>query len=121
ARQPANTAAGAVMPEVAVAITDSLGHILTSATDTVSVVTACVSSACGDAWPLRTPSTALSGTVRINAVQGVAHFRDLVVWKATSGYALMAWSGSLRSVSAPFEITRAPGPFTLTGQMTAAR
>ena len=93
--QPENATAGASFPTaVQVAIQDGSGNTVTTASDpvTLSIDT--------------NPGTGtLSGTLTVNAVNGVATFSGLSIDEAGTGYTLGAASGSLTgAVSAAFDV-----------------
>ena len=94
-RPPQNTAAGVTFnPSVQVAIQDAGGNTVGSATDAVSLSI--------DANPT---GGALSGTVTVNAVNGVATFPGLSIDKVGSGYTLAAAATGLTGdTSPPFDI-----------------
>jgi len=99
--QPSSAVSGtAIAPAVAVAIEDSLGHPVASAT---TFVTVALSGGPGGAT--------LSGTLGKSAVTGVVTFSDLSVDKAGSGYTLvMSATGFGNTSSTTFGIT--PGAAT---------
>jgi hypothetical protein len=96
--QPVSAMAGDTLtPVVKVAIEDSLGRTVTTATD---VVTLTISSG-----PV---SGTLTGTVTAAPTNGVATFSDLRIDKAGSGYTLTATSPGLAGATcAAFDITPA--------------
>ena len=98
--QPSTTTAGAVIrPAVVVTIEDSAGNAMTSATDSVTVVLGA------------NTGSYLGGTTTVEAVNGVAIFRDLWVQIAATGYTLTASSGTLiGAASTPFDIVPATPP-----------
>ncbi|MCY3022442.1 MAG: PKD domain-containing protein [Planctomycetota bacterium] len=93
--QPVNTAGGStIAPSPQVAIQDSLGTVVTTATNSVSI-----------AIGANPGSGTLSGTTGVNAVKGVATFGDLSINKAGVGYTLIATSGVLSAAdSGAFDI-----------------
>jgi hypothetical protein len=93
--QPNNTLAGAtIAPPVQIAVQDSLGNTVTSATDAITV-----------AIGTNPAGGTLSGTLMANAVNGVAAFADLSIEVAGVGYTLTGSSGTLtQAVSAAFDI-----------------
>jgi len=100
--QPALTSAGEhVRPAVTVAIEDANGHLVDTDTSYVTI-------ALGGS-----PSMALTGTLTVQAVGGIATFTDLSIADAGT-YTLTASDGSLTSAaSASFDITSAR--FTVAG------
>ena len=94
-RPPQNTAAGvAFSPSVQVAIQDAGGNTVTTATDAVTLSL--------DANPT---GATLSGTLTVNAVNGVATFPGLSVDKVGSGYTVAASAAGLSGdTSPPFDI-----------------
>ena len=86
---PTNTALGSVVgPAVKVAVQNSGGTTITSATDPITIVLG--SSPSGGT---------LAGTTMANAVNGVASFSDLSISAAGAGYTLVASSGTLTSAT----------------------
>lgn len=83
-QQPANAHAGAPLGVVKVALQDSTGKTVESATDTVT---------------LTLDGGTLVGTTEIAAVKGVATFSSLAIGKPGRGYRLRATSGELDAVS----------------------
>ncbi|HET7250496.1 MAG TPA: invasin domain 3-containing protein, partial [Gemmatimonadales bacterium] len=94
--QPANTAAGtAITPAVLVAVQDSGGNVVTTATNNISV-----------ALGANPGGGTLSGTSSVSASGGVAQFTNLSIDKTGTGYTLTATGGGLTSAtSLPFTIT----------------
>jgi VCBS repeat-containing protein len=94
-RGPQNTAAGASLtPPLQVSILDAGGNTVTTATDAVTLSL--------DANPT---GATLSGTVTVNAINGVASFPGLSLDKVGSGYTLAASAAGLTGdISAPFDI-----------------
>ncbi|MEX2473152.1 MAG: Ig-like domain-containing protein, partial [Gemmatimonadota bacterium] len=99
--QPTEVRAGeAIAPAVEVAVRDEFGNPVPDATD---VVTLAIAEGTGIA------GAALSGTVSVAAVDGVARFDDLAIDSAGPGYALTARATDLVSAtSAEFAVV--PGP-----------
>jgi hypothetical protein len=97
--QPSDATAGiAINPDVAVAIQDRSGNLVTSATDVVRLTVD--SNASGGS---------LAGTASVPAVNGVATFSNLRVVTAGTGYTLNAVSAGLTAAtSTEFAITAAP-------------
>ena len=90
-RPPLNTAAGtALTPSVQVAIQDAGGNTVTSATDPVTVAL--------DANPT---GATLSGTLTVNAVNGIATFPGLSIDKVGSGYTMAASASGLTGATSP--------------------
>jgi hypothetical protein len=86
---------------IAVAVTDSSGNVVTSSTAliTLSLISGRVGVHSG------TTVVALSGTMKVNAINGVATFSDVSINLAGTGFKLMATSSGLASVSGdPFII-----------------
>jgi outer membrane protein assembly factor BamB len=81
---PAAAGANVTMPPIAVAVVDASDATVTSATDLVTIAITANPSA-----------GVLSGTVEVNAVNGVATFSDLSIDAAGAGYELAASSGTL--------------------------
>jgi hypothetical protein len=96
--QPSTVVAGeSIAPAVEVLVVDALGLHVTSSNATVTLA---LGSAPGGA--------SLSGTVSVNAVNGVARFDALSLPKAGTGYTLVASSTGLTSAtSTSFEVTPA--------------
>jgi len=97
--QPSNTAAAQpITPAVTVLIQDSYSNLVTSATNAVTI-----------ALGANPGSGILSGTLTVNAVNGVATFADLSIDKIGSGYTLVASATGLTAVTSnPFDITLGP-------------
>ncbi|HYL55487.1 MAG TPA: hypothetical protein VEU73_07910 [Gemmatimonadales bacterium] len=95
--QPSNAAAGVpISPAVAVAIEDSFGHVVTSATHVVTLT-------------LGPGGGVLAGPAAVSAVNGVATFSALSVDKAGTGYALTAAApGLAAATSTAFDIAVGP-------------
>ncbi|HLL52693.1 MAG TPA: hemagglutinin, partial [Myxococcaceae bacterium] len=93
--QPSNTTAGAfISPAVQVAVRDAFGNLVTTATDTITL-----------SLGANPGGGTLSGSVTVNAVNGVATFSNLSLDKAGTGYTLVAASGSLAgATSAAFDV-----------------
>jgi WD40 repeat protein len=96
--QPSDARAGvAINPDVAVAIQDRSGNLVTSATDVVSLTVD--SNASGGS---------LAGTVSLSAVNGLATFSNLRIVTAGTGYTLKAAStGLTAATSTDFAIAAA--------------
>jgi large repetitive protein len=99
--QPTNVVAGAsIAPPVQVAVQDASGNTVTSAADAITL-----------AIGTNPGGGTLSGTVTVNAVNGVATFSNLSIDRTGAGYTLTAASGALTgSTSAGFTVT--PGAAT---------
>ena len=97
--QPSNATGGAaISPAVAVAIEDSAGDVVKSATD---VVTLALGADPGGG--------ALAGTTAVHAVNGVATFAALSINKLGTGYSLTAAAAGLAgATSAAFDIGVGP-------------
>jgi Tol biopolymer transport system component len=94
-QQPSNTVVGAAISQpVTVEVQDELGNWVDNAENTVTL-------------SLLNPDGAiLSGTLTVDAVEGVATFEDLKIDKVGTGYILRATSSSLtRADSSAFNIT----------------
>lgn len=92
------TAGEAISPEIQVAIQDELGRTIDSASNEVSLQLG--------AGPA---SAVLEGTLTAQAVQGVAHFPQVVLRQPGAGYKLKATSSGLADAISPsFDV--APGP-----------
>ncbi len=87
--QPTNAlTGGAIAPAVQVAIQDGTGATITTANDPVTIQLG------------TNPSGAtLSGTLTVNAVNGIATFQDLSLDRADAGYTLAARSGGISAVA----------------------
>ena len=115
--QPASTQAGqAIAPPVQVSALDASGTVVTSFAGAITV-----------AIGTNPAAGTLSGTLTVNAANGVATFSDLSINNAGSGYILQATSSGLTSAtSATFNITAPPPPaatqlrFTVQPQSTQA-
>jgi hypothetical protein len=94
--QPVSAAISlAVKPAVQVAFEDANGNVVTSATDTVSMVLDANSS-----------GAQLGGTTTETAVNGIATFPNLTINTLATGLTLQATSGNLTSAkSNPFNVT----------------
>lgn len=100
-QQPTNSAAGAaISPAVTVLVQDNAGNTVAGANNAVTIAL------------LANPgSSTLSGTLTVNAVNGVATFSDLSLDKAGTGYTLNATASGLSgATSNGFNIT--PGTAT---------
>lgn len=105
ATPPGNVSAFDTMLPVVVAIQDSNGVLVPTATNAVTLALAANPG----------PST-LSGTLTVNAVGGLATFSDLSLDVVGTGYTLMASSPGLTSLtSGAFDVTPALGSLTLVG------
>jgi hypothetical protein len=95
-QQPADTAAGQTIAAVTVAVVDPFGNILTG--DNADTVTLSLGANPGGG--------ALSGTLTVTVVNGVATFSDLSLDQAGDGYTLHAATAGLADAdSAAFAIT----------------
>jgi len=96
--QPSDVVAGAVIsPSIQIAVQDSFGNVVSSATTTVTV---------GLTTGAGSPGAILSGTHTVRTAGGVATFADLKVNKAGSGYTLTASvTGIANATSAAFAVT----------------
>ena len=95
--QPTAVTAGASLtPAVAVAVQDSFGNTVTTATD---AITLSIRQNPGGAT--------LSGTATANASGGVATFGNLSLDKAGVGYTLQATAGAMTGTSSAFDVTAA--------------
>jgi hypothetical protein len=94
--QPVDTAAGAAIPAVKVAVQDGSGNTFAGATNAVTL--AIGSNSAGGT---------LGGTTTVNAVAGVATFTGLTIDKIGNGYTLVASAnGATSGTSAVFNITQ---------------
>ncbi len=94
--QPGNAVAGAaISPPVQVAVQDSFGNLVTTASNPVTIAIA------------NNPGgSTLSGTLMRNAVGGIATFNDLSLNRTGTGYTLSVSSGTLTgATSSAFNIT----------------
>jgi hypothetical protein len=93
--QPSTTIADHIItPPLQVAVEDAAGHLVATATDAITL-------------RLLGPPTApnLTGTLTVNAVDGVATFSDLRVSVRGSGYLLQAGAeGFVEAPSEPFDV-----------------
>lgn len=105
--QPGSAMAGdTISPVVTVAIEDSLGQTVATAT---SIVTLAIGTSPGGGT--------LTGTVSVAATKGVASFANLHIDKRGSGYTLTATSpGLAEATSAAFDITPAATQLVFTAQ-----
>ncbi len=88
---PVNTGAGStITPAVRVAVQDAAGNTVTSATDAVTLAIGANPS-----------GGVLSGTLTVNAVNGVAVFSNLSIDKPGIDYTLTASAGSLTGATSP--------------------
>jgi hypothetical protein len=94
--QPSNVRSGAILsPAVKAAIQDAHGNIVPSASQSISLALASNPS-----------GGTLGGTTTVAAIDGVATFGDLLIFRAGTGYRLTATSGALTSAtSAAFDVT----------------
>ncbi|HEY6853806.1 MAG TPA: Ig-like domain-containing protein [Gemmatimonadales bacterium] len=91
---PSSHGADAITPAVQVAVQDSFGNTVTTATDVV-----------GMALGTNSAGGRLSGTVFVNAVAGVATFADLSIDRPGDGYALITYTlAQPADTSAPFGV-----------------
>ncbi len=85
----------AITPAVQIAIEDAAGHLVTTATNVVTI-----------ALGTHPAGGTLFGTTTVAAVNGVASFRTLTIDKAGSGYTLVASAAGLTgATSAAFAVT----------------
>ncbi|HKC46292.1 MAG TPA: hypothetical protein VKB63_01730 [Gemmatimonadales bacterium] len=99
--EPATALAGAIIsPAVVVAVEDSVGNVVTSATDSITI-----------GFALNPGQGPLGGTIGKKAASGLATFTDLSVAIAASGYKLSASAtGLATAISASFDVlVRPPG------------
>ena len=95
---PLTTQNGVAIPAVVVRVRDSLGTVVASATNDVSL-----------ALSTNPAGATLSGTTTVNAVNGVATFNGLSIDKPATGYRLTAGSGTLAvAKTGDFEIMNVP-------------
>lgn len=100
---PSLTKAGVAISRIQVAIEDASGNTVTDATNPVTVLLG-----------INVAGGTLSGTLTVNAVNGVATFTDLSIDKANALYALMATSGALTNASSLAFSIEAAAPAKLT-------
>jgi hypothetical protein len=85
--EPSTTVAGApITPPVRVAVIDGFGNVVTNSSAAVDITVA-----------TNPGGSTLSGTMRVDAVHGVATFSDLSLNKTGSGYTLRASSSGMAS------------------------
>ena len=94
--QPSNVTVGStISPSVAVSVEDSLGNVVTSATNSITVAIGTNPSA-----------GTLGGTLTVAAVNGVASFSTLNINIAGTGYTLTAGAATLTSAASnTFNVT----------------
>ena len=99
--QPASTQAGqTIAPPVQVSALDASGTLVTSFTGAITV-----------AIGTNPANGTLSGTLTVNATNGVATFSNLSINNAGTGYTLQATSSGLTSAtSSAFNVTAPPPP-----------
>jgi protein-disulfide isomerase-like protein with CxxC motif len=99
--QPSGATAGAaIAPAVKVAVRDSVGNVVTTAT---AVITVALSSGTG------TAGAHLKGTLSVTAIKGVGTFSTLSVDSAGTGYTLGASAtGLAATTSTTFDVAPAP-------------
>ncbi len=99
--QPTNTNNGfTISPALTVEVRDGSNNLIMDATEAVTLAFGTDPSA---------GTATLSGTLTVNAVNGIATFSDLSIDTVNSGYTLTASSGSLTpDTSNSFDITQAP-------------
>lgn len=89
-----------ISPAVTVAIEDAANAVVTSATDAITL-----------AIGTNPGGGTLSGTLTVNAVNGVATFSDLSIDAVGNGYTITASASSLtEATSDPFDVTSLPPP-----------
>ncbi len=95
-QQPTDSIAGApISPAITIQIEDTDGNFVSTATNAVTV-----------AIYSNTGGGTLSGTLTINAVNGVATFNDLSIDKAGTNYSLVFTSPGLsQAISIPFNVS----------------
>jgi hypothetical protein len=96
--QPSNATAGsAISPAVQVTARDAAGNVATSFSGSITI-----------ALGANPSGGALSGTLTVSAVNGVATFSNLSITKAGTGYALSAAASALTgATSASFSVSAA--------------
>ena len=101
---PTNTAAGsAIVPAVEVSVVDSFGNTVISAQEPVAV-----------ALGANPGGATLSGTVQVNALNGVATFSSLTIDRSAVGYTLSAMATGLTGASSgTFDVVPPPPPTQL--------
>ena len=82
--QPVNGTAGQPLPPIRIAVQDDRGGTVTGASGAITIALAA-----------NPGNAALSGTLTVSAVSGVATFSDLVLNRTGSGYTLRGTSGEL--------------------------
>lgn len=94
--QPVSTTAGTTMASISVAVQDSGGGLVNTATNSITL-------------GVQTgPATIASGTTTVSAVNGVANFTNIIVNKTGTGYSFNAVaSGLTTAVSNTFNINAA--------------
>lgn len=100
--QPSNTVVSQPMsPGPQVGVFDSQGHLVTTATDRISLWFTRPDPADGSgAW------VGMKGFLDVNAVNGIARFDVQAIWPASTGYLGSATAfGLTPGTSSPFEIT----------------
>src|SRR5205085_2676219 len=88
---PGNAPVGSTIPSVKVAVQDANGVTVTDANNAVTIQIS--ANPCG--------TGTLSGTLTVNAVNGIATFNDLSIDVACNGYTLVASSTSPALISQP--------------------
>jgi len=102
--QPVSAASGASLGSITVAVEDAAGNVVTGST---APVTLAIGNNAG-------PGGALSGTLTVNAISGVASFSGLSINIAGLGYTLSATSGLLTAAtSSAFNISAVSIPLTV--------
>ena len=109
-QQPATTEVGQTLAPVSVAVRDGFGRTLTNLPP--SPVTIALANNPGGA--------ALSGTLTVNTVQGIATFSNLSINQVGTGFTLRASSANLPdAISAPFNIIAAVSQLVFTVHPTS--
>lgn len=111
--QPTNSIAGdALSPAVQVEIRDANDNLVTTARDEITI-----------AFGNNAGSGTLTGTKKVNAINGIASFTGLWVNKSATGYTLAASSGSLTAAtSSGFDISpAAPAKLSFSQQPTTVQ
>ena len=90
--QPGNTAAGAVIPTVRIAVQDATGATVTS--DNTTQVTVAIGTDAG-------PGGVLGGLTTVSAVAGIATFANLSIPQAGVGYTLVSTATGLTTATSP--------------------
>ena len=88
--QPVDGVAGTIMATVRVQLLNDQGDVLTNATDSVQMTVV--------------GAFLLTGTLKVQAADGVANFTDLMISPSGMGYKLLAVVGRVTRESASFDM-----------------